>query len=125
VGVVPTQVDERRRQGRLTLHLPAKRARRWTAGAWHDLEATVVDLSSRGVGLRVNQKVRIGDRLSLNVELADGGPDLRLTVEVRHARADSRSEEWHVGGLFKAIAPEDHQRVVRYIFDQLTSPSRL
>jgi hypothetical protein len=57
--------------------------------------------------------------------VAGGEPELPVTVEVRHARADSRSEDWHVGGLFKTISPDDHQRVVRYIFDQLTSLDRL
>ena len=45
--------DERRQQVRVPVQLAVSRARRWVGGAWRDIDATVVDLSSRGVGLRI------------------------------------------------------------------------
>jgi hypothetical protein len=106
-------VHDRRNQSRLALRVPARRARHWVAGAWHDLNAQVVDVSSRGVGLRLDRQVRVGDRLSLVLPL--GEAELRVTVEIRHARADAKQAAWHVGGLFKSLAPADHERVLEYI----------
>jgi hypothetical protein len=114
--------DERRHQVRVPLHVRASRARRWVGGAWRDLDATVVDLSSRGVGLRLDQEVHVGDRLSLVIPLDQGSPDLRVTVEVRHMRPDPKSDQpWRAGGLFRNLAPLDHERVVRFIFAELRS----
>jgi PilZ domain len=110
---------ERRHQVRVPLELRVTRARKWSAGAWRDLNATVVDLSSRGVGVRVDQAVALGDRLSLMIPLDDGSPDLRITVEVRHVRPDPHAGVWHAGGLFRTLAPGDHERVIRYVFAEL------
>jgi hypothetical protein len=113
---------ERRQQARVRLRIPATRARRWAGGAWRDLEATVVDLSSRGVGLSLSQAVNLGDRLSLAIPLADGGPDLRVTVEVRHARQEAPdTSSWRAGGLFRNLLPADHERIIRFIFAELRS----
>lgn len=119
--------DERRHQARVPLQLPISRARRWHNGAWRDLQATMVDLSSRGVGLRLDQEVRVGDRLSLMIPLGDGAPDLRVTVEVRHTRTDGAPshEYFRAGGLFRTLAPGDHERVIRFIFGELRSKPRL
>lgn len=117
---------ERRQQARVRLRLPVPRARRWAGGAWRDLEATVVDLSSRGVGLSLSRAVNLGDRLSLAIPLADGGPDLRVTVEVRHARQDAPgASTWRAGGLFRNLLPADHERVIRFIFAELRSRQQL
>ncbi len=90
--------DDRRHQARVALQIRANRARRWYGGAWHDLEATIVDLSSRGVGLSLS------------------------TLEVRHVRPDSRAEStWRAGGLFRNLLPADHERVIRFIFAELRS----
>jgi hypothetical protein len=118
--------DERRHQVRVPARIRSNRSRRWVGGAWRDLEATVVDISSRGVGLSLDQEVRLGDRVSLSVPLADGQPDLRLTVEVRHVRREAGSAEpasslWRAGGLFRNLAPLDHERVIRFIFAELRS----
>src|SRR5579859_2905834 len=114
--------DDRRHQARVPLHIRALRARRWVGGAWHDLEATVVDLSSRGVGLSVNQQAQIGDRLSLTVPLDPGGPDLKVTLEIRHIQVDARAPAtWRAGGLFRNLLPADHERVIRFIFAELRS----
>jgi hypothetical protein len=117
--------DERRHQARVSLHLPASRARRWVGGAWRDLRADVADLSSRGVGLRLDQEVHLGDRLSLSVPLGDGEADLRVTVEVRHVRQDARTGEWRAGGLFRTLSAVDHERVIRYVFGELRARERL
>ncbi len=114
--------DDRRNQARVALQIRTNRARRWVGGAWHDLEATVVDLSSRGVGLSLNQEAHVGDRLSLTIPLDEGSPDLRVTLEVRHVRPDPRSEStWRAGGLFRNLLPADHERVIRFIFAELRS----
>jgi hypothetical protein len=114
--------DERRHQVRVPLQIQATRARRWVGGAWRELQATLVDLSSRGVGVSLDQEVRLGDRLSLVVPLGDGLPELRVTVEVRHVRQDASSEQpWRAGGLFRHFAPDDHERVIRFIFAELRS----
>jgi hypothetical protein len=114
--------DDRRHQARVPLQIPATRARRWVGGAWRDLEATVVDLSSRGVGLNLTQQAQVGDRLSLAVPLDDGSPDLRVTLEVRHVRPHARAEgTWRAGGLFRNLALIDHERVIRFIFAELRS----
>jgi c-di-GMP-binding flagellar brake protein YcgR len=118
--------DERRHQVRVPVRIRSNRSRRWVGGAWRDLEATVVDLSSRGVGLSLDQEVRLSDRISLSVPLDDGKPDLRLTVEVRHVRREAGSVEpaptmWRAGGLFRNLAPLDHERVIRFIFAELRS----
>jgi c-di-GMP-binding flagellar brake protein YcgR len=102
------------------LRIKSPRARRWIGGAWRDLEATVVDLSSRGIGLLVDSKVQIGERLSLVLPLVDGEADLRLTVEVRHAKPDPNAAGfWRVGGPFRSLTPQDHERVIRFIFAEL------
>lgn len=112
--------DERRHQIRVQLRIKAPRARRWVGGAWRDLEATVVDLSSRGIGLLVDHAVQLGERLSLVLPLADGEADLRLTVEVRHAKPDPNADgSWRVGGPFRSLTPQDHERVIRFIFAEL------
>jgi len=112
--------DERRHQARVQLRIKVPRARRWIGGAWRDVEATVVDLSSRGIGLVVDTAVQIGERLSLVMPLADGEADLRLTVEVRHAKPDTRADGlWRVGGSFRSLTPHDHERVIRFIFAEL------
>ena len=117
--------EERRHQVRVTLHMRIHRARRWSAGAWREIGAEVVDLSSRGVGLHVDQPVQVGDRLSLVMPLGDGEPDLRVTVEVRHVHGDSSVGGCRAGGPFKSLAPADHERVVRFIFGELRSRHRL
>jgi hypothetical protein len=112
--------DERRHQVRVPLKIRTSRARRWVGGAWRDLEATVIDLSSRGMGLSLDQEVHIGDRLSVVVPFGAGNPDLRVTVEVRHIRKDpGAAQSWRAGGLFKNLPPQDHERVIRYIFAEL------
>jgi len=116
---------ERRHQARVPLELPISRARRWSEGAWREIGATVVDLSSRGVGLRLDRRVQVSDRLSLLIPLGDGSPDLRVTVELRHVRADAAAGVWHAGGLFRTLAPGDHERVIRYVFGELRSRQRL
>jgi hypothetical protein len=118
-GVWQPEAD-RRHQARVALQIRAHRARRWVGGAWHDLDATVVDLSSRGVGLSLGQEAHVGDRLSLSVPLDEGSPDLRVTLEVRHVRPDTRKEAaWRAGGLFRNLLPADHERVIRFIFAEL------
>jgi hypothetical protein len=112
--------DDRRHQARVPVQIRATRARRWVGGAWHDLEATVVDLSSRGVGLSLDREAHVGDRLSLAFPLDPGAPDLRVTFEIRHVRADTRAEStWRAGGLFRSLLPADHERVIRFIFAEL------
>jgi hypothetical protein len=113
--------DERRNQVRVPLRLRASRARRWMAGAWHDLQATLVDLSSRGIGVSLDHEVQLGVRLSLMVPLNDEYPDLRVTVEVRHVHRDPKSEIWRAGGLFRNLQPAEHERVIRFIFAELRS----
>ena len=112
--------DERRHQVRVPLSLPITRARRWSEGAWRDLSAILIDLSSRGLGLSLNLKVRPGDRLQLDIPLVDGLPPWRVTVEMRHVRPARRADgEWHAGGQFRTITPAEHERVIRYIFAEL------
>lgn len=114
--------DDRRQQARVPLQIRVNRARRWVNGAWRDLEATVVDLSSRGLGLSLNQKAQIGDRLSLTVPLDQGGPDLKVALEIRHIQVDARTADtWRAGGLFRNLPPADHERVIRFIFAELRS----
>ena len=117
--------DDRRRQARVVAPMTCSRARRWWTGAWHDLGADVVDVSSRGLGLCIDQPVKVGDRLSLVLPLNDGEPDLRVTVELRHVRRDEPTSTWRAGGLFKTLAPVDHERIVRFVFGQLPSRPRL
>jgi hypothetical protein len=116
--------DERRNQARIPFQAEIKRARHWTGGAWHVVDATLSDLSSRGIGLVVDRQVQRGDRLSLVFPLGDGGPDMRVTLEVRHVRPnDDPPTHWRAGGLFRNLAPADHERVVRFIFAELRSDS--
>ena len=116
---------ERRHQVRLAVHLPCSRARRWWAGAWHEIAAEIVDVSSRGLGVWVRQPVHLGDRLSLMLPLDDGEPDLRVTVELRHVRHDPQSATWRGGGLFKTLSPAEHERIVRFVFSELRPRQRL
>jgi hypothetical protein len=106
--------DERRHQQRVPLSIKPGRARRWAGGAWREVEATVVDLSPRGIGLTLSSAVQVGDRLSLTLPLEDGHQDLRLTIELRHARVDEPGR-WRAGGLLRNLAPEEHERLTRYI----------
>ena len=106
---------DRRLQERVPLHMSAKRARRWVGGAWHDLDALLVDMSSRGVGLVLSDEVKLGDRLSLIIPMDDGTPDLRVTVEIRHVRAIGHPGTYRAGGLFRSMPPADHARVLRFI----------
>lgn len=117
--------DERRHQARVNVQIAVSRARRWSQGAWREIGAEVVDLSSRGLGLRLEQPAQLGDRLSLSVPLNDGEPALRVTIELRHVRADANTGHWRAGGLFKTLAPLDHERVVRFVFGELRSRQRL
>jgi hypothetical protein len=107
--------DDRRHQDRVPLELRPRRARRWVGGAWRDLEATVVDISSRGLGLSLNDEVRLGDRVSLTIPISQDTPDLKVTVEIRHVRAESNAGLWRAGGLFRSLPPADHDRVMRFI----------
>ena len=119
--------DERRNRVRVRLDIPATRARHWVEGAWRDLEATLSDLSSRGVGLSLDHEVRVGDRLSIAAPLGDGSADLRATIEVRYAHlhppvaGDSGPlpQYWHAGGPFRNMSPPDHERVIRFLFAEL------
>ena len=91
---------------------------RWTlaaAAAWGRR------VSSRGVGLKLDREVGLGDRVSLLLPLADGKPELRTTVEIRHVRVDSKGAEWRAGGLFRNLPSADHERVIRCIFAELRS----
>jgi hypothetical protein len=109
------QEDERRDQARVPLDLRATRGRRWVGGAWRDLEATLVDLSSRGIGMTLDREVKVGDRVSLLVPIDDGSADLRTTVEVRHVRFDASSNMWRAGGLFRNLPADQHERIIRLI----------
>ncbi len=106
--------DDRRHQERVPLQLRPNRARRWVTGAWRDVDATVVDISSRGLGLSLNAEVRLGDRVSLNIPLDDRS-DLKVTVEIRHVRPEADAGQWRAGGLFRTLPPADHDRVMRFI----------
>jgi hypothetical protein len=64
----------------------------------------------------LDREVRTGDRLSLIFPLGDG-PDMRVTLEVRHVRPEEG--RWRAGGLFRALPPVEHERVVRYIFAEM------
>ena len=116
--------DERRHQSRVPLRLRANRARRWVAGAWRDLEAVVVDLSDRGVGLSLDREVRLGDRLSMAIPLTDGAPELRVMIEIRHMRDAGTDGQWRAGGPFRNLSSADHERVARFIFTALRSRER-
>lgn len=112
--------DERRHHVRVPLMLPITRARRWSEGAWRELNGVLVDLSSRGLGLKLDREVRPGDRLQLDIPLADGLPVWRVTVEMRHVRSARRPDgEWHAGGQFRNISTVEHERVIRFIFAEL------
>lgn len=112
--------DERRHQVRVPLLLAITRARRWSEGAWRDLNAVLIDLSSRGLGLSLDRDVRPGDRLQLDIPLVDGLPPWRVTVEMRHVRPSRRPDgQWHAGGQFRNITTAEHERVIRYIFAEL------
>jgi hypothetical protein len=121
--------DERRNRVRVPLEIHATRARHWVGGAWHDVDATLTDLSSRGVGLSLIGEVRIGDRLSLAAPLGGGTTDLRATIEVRYAHLHPQVESatgllpqhWHAGGPFRNMSPLDHERVIRFLFAELRS----
>jgi hypothetical protein len=115
--------EDRRGQARVAVRLRPSRARRWSGGAWHEIGAEIVDLSSRGLGLRVDAPLRLGDRVSLTLSLGHGEPDLRVTVEVRHIRADA--DVWRAGGLFKALPPAEHERVVGFVMRELHARQRL
>jgi c-di-GMP-binding flagellar brake protein YcgR len=108
--------DERREQARIPFEAEIKRARHWTRGSWHEVGATLADLGSRGIGVLLDREVRIGDRLSLVFPLGDG-PDMRVTLEVRHVRPEEG--RWRTGGLFRALPPAEHERIVRYIFAEM------
>jgi hypothetical protein len=106
---------ERAYQERVQLQMRANRARRWIEGAWRDLEGMIVDMSARGVGLSLNNEVRLGDRVSLTLPIQDDGGDLRVTVEIRHVRPRASSGHWRAGGLFRNLPPDDHERILRFI----------
>jgi hypothetical protein len=127
VGHEPTTrrpEDERRHQARVGVRLPVSRARRWSAGAWREIQATIVDLSSRGIGLRVDQPVQVGERLSLAFALSEGDPEVRVTLELRHVRWDAQSGQSHAGGLFRALGQPEHQQVAAFVADQLRARGR-
>jgi len=107
---------ERREQARIPFTAEIRRARHWTRGAWHEVDAALTDLGSRGIGLLLDREVRVGDRLSLIFPLGHG-PDMRVTLEVRHVRPEEG--RWRTGGLFRALPPAEHERIVRYIFAEL------
>ena len=111
--------DERRHQVRVATRIRPRRARRWSTGAWHDLDVTVVDLSPRGVGVALEEAVQVGQRLTLVIPLNDGAADLRVNVEIKHVRRDSTMTAWRAGGQFRGLAPADHERVIRFIFAEL------
>jgi hypothetical protein len=118
--------DDRRNRVRVRLNVHATRARRWVGGAWRDLDASVSDLSSRGVGLSLDHEVHVGDRLSIAAPLGDGA-DLRATIEVRYVQPQPALEAasgvlphlWHAGGPFRNMSPADHERVIRFLFAEL------
>jgi hypothetical protein len=68
----------------------------------------------------VSSEVQRGDRLSLEFSAGDGGPDLRVTLEIRHVRPDGT--QWRAGGLFRNLLPAEHQRIVRLLSNQTGSP---
>ena len=115
--------DDRRRQKRVPIQLQAVCARRWVEGAWRDLEARVIDLSPRGIGLSLDREVRVGDRVSLQIALNDGGPDLRVTVEIRHVHADAGGGQWRAGGLLRNVPQPDFERVSRFVATAIGSSS--
>jgi c-di-GMP-binding flagellar brake protein YcgR len=107
---------ERREQARIDFNAEVQRARRWTLGAWRDVGATLTDLSARGMGIVVDQAVQRGERMSLDFALDDGGPPLRVTIEIRHVRPDDDPPtRWRAGGQFRALPPADHERIVRFV----------
>jgi c-di-GMP-binding flagellar brake protein YcgR len=111
--------EERRDQARIAFNAEVKRGRVWALGAWVDLPLTMTDLSSRGIGVLVAREVKHGDRLSLVFPL-DDGPDMRVTLEIRHVRAEGHPPtRWRAGGQFRMLAPADHERIVRFIFAEL------
>ena len=63
--------NERREQVRLRVRRPAVSLRCWRNGAWHSLEGEIVDLSSRGIGLELRSRLRVGERLSLLLPVDD------------------------------------------------------
>jgi hypothetical protein len=124
--------DERRNRVRVRLDIPATRARHWVGGAWKDLDATLSDLSSRGVGLNLVNEVRVGDRLSIAAPLGSDTTDLRATIEVRyvHLHPEVKNDTgvlpryWHAGGPFRNLSPVDHERVIRFLFAELRAVQR-
>jgi hypothetical protein len=72
--------------------------------------------------MQLDQEVRHGDRVSLSFDLGDGGPELRVMVELRHVRPGSRRGEavWRTGGLFRTLSADDHARIARVVAGQLS-----
>ena len=114
--------DERRVQVRLQVARPVKRARRWYRGAWHDVNAQVVDMSSRGIGLLVDQEVSLSERFGLVFGLEPSDPDIHVNAEIRHVRPERNAPGWwRAGAAFRTVAPADHERIIRFIFAEIRS----
>jgi PilZ domain len=110
---------ERRHEARVHLYLPAAEARLRRSGDWLDLAADVRDLSANGLGLSLDREVAMGERVSLALELPDGQGVMRARLVIRHAARAQEDGRWQAGGEFQAIAPDDQERLIRFVFARL------
>lgn len=88
-------------------------------GGWLDLRADVCDLSANGLGLSLDREVALDERVSLSLELPDGQGLLRARLVIRHAAQAQQDRRWQAGGEFQAIAADDQERLIRFVFARL------
>jgi hypothetical protein len=122
IGPWATDV-ERRHEARLRVSLPAREARLRHAGSWVDVGADVRDLSANGLGLSLDREVSVGDRVLLSFELSDGRGLLRARLVIHHAAHVPLDGRWLAGGEFQALAADDQERLIRFVFARLRAPN--
>jgi hypothetical protein len=119
----PWQRLQRRQDRRLPVFIPARSATRLEAdGQRRRLGPTqVVEVSPRGLRVRSEEELTVGDRLLLAFALPDDEAELRVGVEVRHARlvGTDGAPSWEAGVRFQVLRQLDQDRLRAYVSTSL------
>lgn len=82
------------------------------------MKCVTKDVSGGGISVLLGEipPCAEGEKFDVSLNVPDGRPPIRATCLTKHIRETLRGSRWLIGSQFVAIAEEDRQRLVRFVF---------
>ena len=108
--------QERRVYQRLIVNRPANRD--FSKPSPSEKSTTVLDLGPEGVGFTVNEKLKLGEYIFLDIDLGAEGV-IELSVQILWVEAIKNSQQYRIGGRIRDAKKDDLEKLVRFYCEQL------